>query len=81
MSWLAARPYAPRLAGPSFRAVYDLGDPDGLWFALPGGVSGVPRSRHYADLLPAWLRGELVRLRTSAVEGAHETLTPISARS
>ena len=81
MSWLAARPYGPRLAGPSFRAVYDLADADGLWFALPGGVSGSPRSRHYADLLPAWLAGRLVRLRTRAVDGVHETLMPVSGSS
>jgi penicillin amidase len=81
MSWLAARPYGPRLGGPSFRAVYDLSDPDGLWFAFPGGVSGSPRSRHYADLLPRWLAGELVQLRTAGVDGIQETLTPVSARS
>jgi acyl-homoserine lactone acylase PvdQ len=61
--------------------VYDLAQPDGIWFAFPGGVSGNPRSRHYADLLPAWLSGELVRLRTTEVEGVQETFTPLSRAS
>jgi penicillin amidase len=80
-SWPAARPYGPRLVGPSMRAVYDLADPDGTWVALPGGQSGHPGSPHYDDLLPRWLGGELVQLPVTrpavqAAASARLTLTP-----
>lgn len=53
--------------GASQRHVTDLADPDGVgWFILPGGQSGLPRSRHALDQLPLWLDGGLVPLRTSS---------------
>jgi penicillin amidase len=53
--------YAPRetAAGyyynaPSYREIFDPGDWDTARVALPGGQSGHPASRHYADLGAAW---------------------------
>jgi penicillin amidase len=51
--------------GPSQRHVVDLGDLDAGGFVLPGGQSGLPRSRHAFDQLPLWLSGELVPLPLS----------------
>ena len=52
--------------GPSERHVVDLGDLDGAGgFILPGGQSGLPRSRHADDQLPRWERGELARMPIS----------------
>jgi penicillin amidase len=46
--------------GPSMRHVVDFGDVDGTGgFILPAGQSGNPRSPHYRDQTPRWIRGEL----------------------
>lgn len=45
---------------PSMRMISALGDPDGLHLAGPLGQSGQPGHRHYDDLTPLWLRGDLV---------------------
>jgi penicillin G amidase len=50
-------------AGPSYRQVVDLGAPEESRWILAGGVSGDPRSCHYADQIPAWLRGETRPMR------------------
>jgi penicillin amidase len=50
------------MIGPSMRAVFDLGDPDGTLISLAPGQSGHPASPHYDDFLPGWLAGELVPL-------------------
>lgn len=44
----------------------------------PGGQSGHPLSRHYADQYPAWLAGELLPITTrpEAVEGDQLKLVP-----
>lgn len=57
---------------PSLRMVLDVGDWDRSFFSLPGGQSGNPMSRHYADLLPAWLKGSGVPIAWSeeAIEAA-----------
>ena len=47
---------------PSMRLVADLADPDGLHISEPLGQSGQPGHRHYDDLTPLWLRGDLVKL-------------------
>jgi penicillin amidase len=49
--------------GPSWRMVVALG-PNGpkAYGLYPGGQSGNPGSRHYADLLDKWTRGELNEL-------------------
>jgi penicillin amidase len=52
------------MIGPSMRAVFDLGDPDGCLISLVPGQSGHAASPHYDDLLPGWLRGELFPLAT-----------------
>ncbi len=40
--------------GPSQRIVVELSTPPVAWYQLPGGISGNPGSKHYADLLPEW---------------------------
>lgn len=46
----------------SLRMVIDVGNWDETRVALPGGQSGNPLSRHYADQLALWLRGDGLRL-------------------
>jgi penicillin amidase len=49
--------------GASQRHVVDMADVDGAGgFVLPGGQSGVPFSRHYADQMPLWRDGRLWRI-------------------
>jgi penicillin G amidase len=50
------------MIGPSMRAVFDLGDPNGNAVMLSTGQSGHVASPHYDDLIPRWLAGELVPL-------------------
>ena len=45
------------MVGPSYRQIVDLGDPEGSRWIIAGGVSGDPRSPHYADQLEVWRRG------------------------
>jgi penicillin G amidase len=52
-----AEPYANRHAA-SFRAIYDLAEPEASVFIHPGGQSGNPLSPHYRDLAPLWARGD-----------------------
>jgi penicillin amidase len=56
------------MVGPSYRQIVDLGDPDASRWIIAGGVSGDPRSSHYADQIEPWLRGEYrpMRLRPLA---------------
>ncbi len=51
------------MAGPSYRQIVDLGDPEASRWSLAGGTSGDPRSPHYADQIEAWLRGEYRSMR------------------
>jgi acyl-homoserine lactone acylase PvdQ len=46
------------LAGPEYRLVVDLGDPDAMRTVLTTGQSGQPGSPHYTDHLDPWLAGE-----------------------
>jgi penicillin amidase len=57
---------------PNLRAVIDLARPDGGRWALAGGQSGNPLSRHYRDLFDVWLRGDGVPIpfTPAAVEAA-----------
>jgi penicillin amidase len=57
-----AEPFAA-VAGPSYRQVVDLGRPEASRWIVAGGASGDPRSPHYADQLPRWLRGEYRTMR------------------
>lgn len=61
--------------GPSQRHVSDLADPAGAGgYILPGGQSGLPRSRHALDQLPAWLEGGLHPLPFGYGEGEPPTV-------
>ena len=58
----ASGPSAGSMIGPTMRAVFDLGAPDGNLVSVAPGQSGHVASPHYDDLLPGWLAGELVPL-------------------
>jgi penicillin amidase len=51
------------VVGPSYRQIVDLGDPDASRWIMAGGVSGDPRSPHYADQIDLWLQGEYRPMR------------------
>ncbi|WP_300542921.1 penicillin acylase family protein [Maricaulis sp.] len=60
--------------GASYRALYDMADPEASRFMITTGQSGNVMSRHYDDLAPLWGRGEYLEIRTdwdlsSAPEG------------
>jgi penicillin amidase len=46
-----------------YRQVLDLADLDGSGWVIPGGASGRPGDRHYADQLEPWTRHRLVPMR------------------
>ncbi|MHA6288489.1 penicillin acylase family protein [Maricaulis sp. CAU 1757] len=48
--------------GASYRALYDLGQPDASRFMITTGQSGNVLSRHYDDLAPLWGRGEYIEI-------------------
>lgn len=52
-------------AGPSFRAVYDLAQPDDSQFVLSTGESGNVFSFHYRDMLKPWVTGYYIPMVTS----------------
>ena len=58
-----AEPYASR-HGASYRAIYDLGDPEASLFIQSGGQSGNVLSRHYRSFSAPWARGEYVPMTT-----------------
>ena len=63
---------------PSWRAVYDLSDPDASRGVLPTGQSGNPASPHWNDQTEAWAAGELRPLpftRPAVEAAAAGTLT------
>jgi penicillin amidase len=75
-----AAPYASRHAA-SYRAIYDLADPQGSLFIHSGGQSGNPLSPHYRAFAEPWARGEYVPMVTDRyrleAEGAKRlVLTP-----
>jgi penicillin amidase len=47
---------------PNLRAVIDVGNWEESRYVLAGGQSGNPLSRHYDDMIDAWLRGESVSM-------------------
>jgi len=64
--------------GASFRAIYDLGDPEKSVFVLNAGQSGSPFSSHYGDMVDKWLKGGYVPMtteRTGIIKRAHDRLT------
>jgi penicillin G amidase len=50
--------------GASYRALYDMADPDTSRFMITTGQSGNVMSRHYDDLAPMWGRGEYISIPT-----------------
>ncbi len=58
------------VVGPGYRQIVDLADPDASRWIIAGGVSGDPRSPHYADQIEPWLRGEYRPMRLSPLEDA-----------
>jgi penicillin amidase len=52
--------------GASWRMVVELGHEVRAWGTYPGGQSGNPASRRYADRIPGWSRGELDEIRFPA---------------
>lgn len=46
------------ISAPSWRQILDLSDWDASRGIHPTGQSGHPASRHYADMLPLWLKGK-----------------------
>ncbi|WP_338150960.1 penicillin acylase family protein [Neoroseomonas soli] len=53
--------------GAGFRGVFDLADPTATFVVIATGQSGHPMSQHWADQVPAWRDGVLLRL--GPVEG------------
>jgi penicillin G amidase len=50
--------------GASYRALYDMAEPDSSRFMITTGQSGNVMSPHYDDLAPLWGRGEYIEIPT-----------------
>jgi len=48
----------------TYRAIYDLADPEASLFIQSAGQSGNPLSPHYRAFAEPWARGEYVRMTT-----------------
>ena len=57
-SYLGARPWGVYSFAASYRQIIDLSDFNRSLAILPGGQSGHPASRHYADMIGPWARGD-----------------------
>ncbi len=73
--------YDPRTfameAGPSYRQVVDLADPEASRYVHPMGQSGNPLSASFDDLLPRWREGKYLPMSSEGYETEHElTLEP-----
>jgi penicillin G amidase len=64
--------------GPSLRALYDLNDPQRSRFVQSTGQSGLPFSRHHADLMRRWARNTYVPVWGQGDEVQRLMLTPQS---
>jgi penicillin amidase len=63
--------------GAGFRGVFDLADPAGAFAVIATGQSGHPMSVHWADQMPAWREGRLLRLaRPEGAPAGRILLTP-----
>jgi penicillin G amidase len=62
------------------RFVADLGDPDANWFVLFGGQDGWLGSAAFADQVPLWREGRLIRLplRPETVDAEFPEVTALS---
>jgi penicillin amidase len=56
--YVGARPWVVYGATASYRQIIDLSDFNKSLAVLPGGQSGHPASRHYADMIGLWARGD-----------------------
>jgi penicillin amidase len=56
--YLGNRPFGVHSYAASYRQIIDLNDFNRSLAILPGGQSGHPASRHYADMIGAWARGD-----------------------
>ncbi|HZN92603.1 MAG TPA: penicillin acylase family protein [Myxococcales bacterium] len=77
----STRPPFVAVAGVSHRHVVDFADVDRARFVLPTGISGVPGSEHYDDLLPLWREGRFIELpldraRADALRAYRAVLRP-----
>jgi penicillin amidase len=75
-------PAADPVAVASLRMAVDVGEWELSRFVLPGGQSGNPFSRHYADQMPLWLKGDALPISWSPQAVARATrhtqvLTPV----
>lgn len=62
--------------GAGMRVVFDLSNLDDSRFIIAGGQSGNPLSRHYDDLMPAWLHNRAMTLVKPDTGAASITLEP-----
>jgi len=79
--YLGARPWAVYSYAASYRQIIDLSDFNRSLAIVPGGQSGHPASRHYADMIGPWARGDYHPLPFDRAEverhaGGRLTLTP-----
>ncbi len=70
----------PDFAVASLRVVIDVGNWEMARFALPGGQSGNPFSRHYADQLPLWAKGDGLPIAWSPTAVARSTRAALRLR-
>ena len=69
----------PQTAGPSYREIVDLSDPDSSVFLNPLGQDGNIFSPQYDSLLDAWADGDYLPMRAKASGGAvSQSLVPDS---
>lgn len=66
--------------GPSYRAVYDLADPERSRYLLAPGQSGHVLSRFYRDTAEAWAEGQLIPMRTARAEIDRESVGTLLLR-
>jgi penicillin amidase len=59
-STLPRFPFEPVATGDALRFIADLSDWERCRIVVPGGQSGHVASRHYADLIPFWLKGRFL---------------------
>jgi penicillin G amidase len=57
--WRQGTPFTV-LALSVYRQVVDLADPAAASFVIPGGSSGDPASRHFADQLAEWAQNQRI---------------------
>lgn len=60
---------------PSFRAIFDMSDPEKSLYVIPTGQSGNPLSRHYDDQFDLWLAGDYFTIPQMDTAGDLSLLT------